>query len=180
MDDKENFVVPPLFPAFLNFFFLFCQTLLKIDSYVVAIQIAIKEGEDNDGDVEVSLRSTKNSVTETPKKVRFEDSNVHENSDSRVSLGNRTAVDVDAYGSGEYEKGIFESSEMERKKSEYISSLFPNSASPIENLSFDGSDATLQDMPQPPHFSPGVPGLVSPIARKLKFGAAPPQPPTRR
>lgn len=117
----------------------------------------------------------------TPKKVRFEDSYDNETSGSRISMASRKSIDNDVYDIDENEKGIHDLSDMERKKSEYISSLFPNSASPIENLSFDGSDedTTLRNMPLPP-FSPGVPGLVSPIARKLKFGAVPPQPPMRR
>lgn len=96
--------------------------------------------------------------TTTPKKVRFQ-------KDNRVD-------DMDTNGDS---KDIVLA---RMKKNEYISSLFPNSASPIENVSLDGSDSDnfMENMPLPP-FSPGMPGLISPLPRKPNKGVTPPRPP---
>jgi hypothetical protein len=152
----------------------------------VSIQIDINEGDGsfvvgNNSIEETPSRS--NYAIETPKRVRFHtkeeneteyyDDTNHTNRHLKEGQGQETTMSND--------------NEMARKKSEYISSLFPNSVpSPIENVSYDGStdagDISIENknLPLPP-FSPGVPGLLSPFPRKpnSNFGGMPPQPPSR-
>lgn len=151
-----------------------------IDRFAVAIQIEINENKDSTttGDIALPLS--------TPKKVRFQDD--EENGNTRTPENQNTTrkppltcEEDDILTSRK--SHIDDSNEsMIKKKNEYIiSSLFPHSASPIENLSYDGSDdgnIVLEDIPLPP-FSPGVPGLVSPFPRKPKLGVSPPKPPRR-
>ena len=110
---------------------------------------------------------------ETPKQVRFNDEGVGEDEVNEESKNEK-----DFSGSKNDAND-----EMARKKSEYISSLFPNSASPIENISFDGSDEVelTRNLPPPP-FSPGVSGLISPQQLQARIsttrqGITSPKPP---
>lgn len=145
---------------------------------------------------------TRQQRAETPKRVRFDNNNEEEevggdegrdlnnNSKSNVMKIPDTATTSDNQNEKEPSYTDIHSDERERKKSEFISSLFPNSASPIENISFDGSDEvelTSSNLPPPP-FSPGLPGLISPPpmkqshrqqrqSHKSRLGVTPPKPP---
>ncbi len=168
--------------------------------------------------------SSQNNIIETPKRVRFmNDTSTLSNHNDHYQYNSSTTAIHDhekqqqqqqqqqqehvkqsdnlkhhqrnrSTGNGHQLHG--DDSEITRKKNEYISSLFPNSASPIENLSYDGSSSSsdsvdvhngndkirmnmLDNVPLPP-FSPGVPGLISPLPRKLKFGVSPPPHPPKR
>lgn len=131
--------------------------------------------ESDDGSISIlkSPYQAKQPGLETPKQVRFNDEGEGEDV---VNEELKNEKNFSGYKNDTND-------EIARKKSEYISSLFPNSASPIENISFDGSDEVelTRNLPPPP-FSPGVPGLISPQHLQARIsatrqGVTPPKPP---
>lgn len=150
-----------------------------IDRFAVAIQIEINENKDSTSPGDNALPLS------TPKKVRFQDDEENGNTCTpeiqNTSRKPPLTCEEDDILTSRQSHVDDRNDSMLKKKNEYISSLFPHSASPIENLSYDGSDdgnIVLEDIPLPP-FSPGVPGLVSPFPRKPKLGVSPPKPPRR-
>ena len=139
---------------------------------------------------EIQMIKTGDKTLSTPKKVRFMNQEDHLNTNSINKNNNKdedeegikTRMKSSKAEEDNDQKDMNHDTEMARqKKNDYISSLFPNSTSPIENVSFDGSDVDVDDhvldgVPLPP-FSPGVPGLLSPLPRRPNYGASPPLPP---
>lgn len=158
--------------------------------------ISININNDNNTSREIQMIKTGDKTPmSTPKKVRFmnmEDNlsttsaNNNKNNNNEEATKTRTKLKKEEKNNDDQDMNHDADIDIaaRQKKNDYIASLFPNSTSPIENVSFDESvidinGTTLDDVPLPP-FSPGVPGLFSPLPRRPNCGVLPPLPPAIR